>query len=96
MTWTVSISDFRNNLSDYLEKVKLGDSLIIKDEKKGEEIVEVVPKKKFDVDKYLKTLWEVAGSISAKDHPEWATKAKVIKWVNDSRKRSERNFNVPA
>lgn len=50
--------------------------------------------KKFDIEDYLKTLRQSAGTFSAKNHPEWATKAKVIKWVNESRKQSERNFNV--
>lgn len=94
MTWTVSISDFRNNLSDYLAYVRRGDSLVLKDEKKDEEIAQVTPKKKFDVEDYLKTLHQAAGTFSAKNHPEWATKAKVIKWVNEGRKQSERNFNV--
>lgn len=98
MTWTVSISDFRNNLSGYLEKVKLGDSLIIKDEKKGEEIVEVTPKKKFDQkkyhDDYVKMLKIVGGTFTAKKHPEWATIEKTEKWLRKSRLADERKFDV--
>ena len=95
MTYTVSVGDFRNNLSDYLAMVRLGNSLVIKDERKNEEIVEVIPKKKFDVESYLKTLHEVAGTFTAKNHPEWATKAKVIKWLEKSRLADERHFDVP-
>ncbi len=98
MTWTVSISDFRSDLSNYLEKVKLGDSLIIKDEKKNEEIVEVIPKK-FDQKKYhedyVKMLKQVGGTFTAKRHPEWATRKKVEKWLRETRMNAERSFNVP-
>jgi len=97
MTWTVSISDFRNNLSDYLEKVRLGDDLVIKDEKKNEEIVEV-KSKKFDQKKYAKDyakmLQRVAGTFSAKNHPEWATIEKTEKWLRESRLADERKFDV--
>lgn len=97
MTWTVSISDFRNNLSDYLEKVRLGDDLIIKDEKKNEEIVEVKAKKfnqkQYAAD-YRAMLKQVAGTFIAKRHPEWATKKKVEKWLRETRMNSERSFDV--
>ena len=92
MTWTVSVGDFRNNLSDYLARVGLGQSLLVKDEKKGQEIALVTPKKKFDPKAYHEMLQRVSGTISAKDHPEWATIPKVVSWVNKSRQAAERSF----
>ena len=98
MTHVISISDLRNSLSDYLFKVKLGDSLVIKDEKKDEEIAEIIPRKKFDQKKYAasyKRMLKNLKGISAKDHPEWATRAKVEKWLRQTRMNAERSFDVP-
>lgn len=97
MTWTVSISDLRNNLSDYLDKVKAGDQLLVKDEKKDEEIVVVKPiDKKFDPISFRAALDRISGTISAKNHPEWATKAKVEKWLRKIRKQSDKRIYVPS
>ena len=41
MIITVSISEFRQNISDYLVRVKAGDTLVLKDEKKDEEVAEI-------------------------------------------------------
>ena len=98
MTITVSISEFRQNISDYLARVKAGDTLILKDEKKDEKIADVVPRKKFDQKAYAadyrRMLKRVAGKITAKNHPEWATKAKVEKWLRKTRLANERHFDV--
>lgn len=95
MTITVSISDFRNNISDYLQDLRLGHRIILKDEKKNEEVAEIVGKKKFDPEKFWAAMKKVAGTISVKDHPEWATPAKINKWLRKTRKESERHFDVP-
>lgn len=99
MTITVSISEFRQNISDYLDRVKAGDRLILKDEKKEEEIADVIPRKKFNQKKYAaeyrKMLKRVAGTFTAKNHPEWATKKDVIRWLRKTRKAAERKFDVP-
>ena len=92
MTITVSISDFRQNIADYLAKIKAGDTIVLKDNKKGEEIAEVTGKKKWDPVAFSKALHKAAGSISAKNHPEWRTKEDVIRWVEKSRKAAERSF----
>lgn len=97
MTWTVSISDLRDNFSDYLAKVRSGDELLVKDEKRNEEIVRVVPvKKKFDPVAYRAMLDRVSGTISAKNHPEWATIAKTEKWLRKTRKESDRRIYAPS
>lgn len=97
MTWTVSISDFRNNLSDYLAYMQRGDNLIIKNEKRDEEVMQIVSRK-FDQKKYYedysKMLKKVAGTFSAKKHPEWATIEKTEKWLQKSRLADERKFDV--
>lgn len=96
MTWTVSISDLRDNFSDYVAKVQAGDDLLVRDERKDEEVVKVVPaKKKFDPVAYRAMLKRVAGTFTAKNHPEWATKKKVEQWLRKSRMEAERTFDVP-
>lgn len=92
MTITVSISQFRQNISDYLEKAKAGNIIVLKDEKKGEEVAQVVGKKQFDLDSFKKTLRKVAGTFTAENHPEWRTKRDVIRWVEQGRKAADRSF----
>lgn len=66
MTITVSISEFRNNISDYLNQVKAGHTVILRDEKKDETVAEVTGKKKWDPVAYEKMLRRVAGTFTAK------------------------------
>ncbi len=94
MTITVSISDFRQNISDYLAKARAGDTIVLKDEKKNEEVAELIGKKKWDAVAFRKALHEAAGVFTAKNHPEWRTKRDVIRWVEKSRKAADRTFNV--
>lgn len=99
MTWTVSIGDFRSNLSDYLLKVQLGHTVVLKDEKREKMVARLVPEKKFDQKKYHQDYVKMLGSlkgISAKNHPEWATRESVEKWLRESRLADERTFDVPA
>ena len=91
---TVSISDFRDDISGYLERVKRGDLIVIKDEKKGVPLAEVTAIKKFDANSYLRAMKKAAGTFTAKNHPEWATRSKVEKWLRSSRMNDERNFDV--
>ena len=92
MTLTVSISEFRNNLSDYLDKVSEGARLLIKDEKKDKLVAEVVGKKEFDPEAFEKALDRAAGVFTAKNHPEWRTKKDVIHWLRETRKNFDREF----
>ena len=96
MTITVSISDFRQNISDYIAKVKAGHTVVLKDEKKNEEVAQILGKKKFNTQEFHAMLERVAGTFTAENHPEWATRAKVEKWLRNSRLADDRNFNVPA
>ncbi|MFV1916879.1 MAG: hypothetical protein ACC618_00095 [Patescibacteria group bacterium] len=57
MSITVKISDFRNNLADYLDLVReKGESVLIKDGRRDEVVGELVrPKEEeFDWDEYMK------------------------------------------
>ncbi len=92
MTITVSISDFRNNISDYLAQVRAGNRIVLRDEKKNEDVAELTGKKKFDLQSFKKTLRRVAGTFTVENHPEWRTKRDVIKWVEEGRKAADRTF----
>jgi antitoxin (DNA-binding transcriptional repressor) of toxin-antitoxin stability system len=92
MTLTVSISQFRQHLSDYIAKAKDGYTVILKDAKKNEEIVQIMAKKKFNPETFGKTLKAVAGVFTAEKHPEWRTKRDVIRWLQKSRKAADRKF----
>lgn len=92
MIITVSISQFRQNVSTYLARAQRGDRIIIKDEKKGQQVAEVIGKKKFDMESFRKTLNRVAGTFTAQNHPEWKTKKDVIRWVERGRKEADRTF----
>lgn len=92
MTIVVSISQFRQNISEYLEKVKAGNTVILQDEKKNQQVAEVTKKKEFDPEAYEKALRKAAGVFTAENHPEWRTEADVIKWVEEGRKAADRKF----
>lgn len=92
MTITVSISQFRQNIASYIEKAKQGDTVILKDEKKGQQLVQLVGRKKFDPIAFGKALEAAAGVFTAKNHPEWKTKRDVINWVEQGRKAADRSF----
>lgn len=92
MTITVSISDFRQNIAQYLAQTKAGHTLLLKDNKKGEIIATLTGRKKFNPEVFGRTLRSVAGTFTAKNHPEWKTKKNVIRWVEKSRKLADRSF----
>ncbi len=92
MTLTVSISEFRNNISLYLAKVNEGNQLLIKDGKKNLPIAQITKAHYFDKDLYQQALLKAAGVFTAKNHPEWATKAKISGWLVKSRLADQRSF----
>lgn len=95
MTHVVSVSDFRQDLSYYLGLASKGDTVIIKDSKKDQEMARVVAGQKWDSIAYGKMLKKLASTpvFSAKDHPEWATLKKVDQWLRKTRMSSNRNFD---
>ncbi len=92
MTITVSISQFRQNMSDYFAKAQSGVHVVVRDEKENEDLVEIVGKKKWDPVAFTAMLDRVAGTFTAKNHPEWATKKNVERWLRKSRLADERKF----
>lgn len=92
MTLTVSISELRSNLAQYLERVENGANLLVRDEKKKRLVAELVGRKEFDPDAFEKALEKAAGVFTAENHPEWKTKRDVINWVRKQRIASDRKF----
>jgi len=92
VTLTVSVSELRNNISGYLEKVLKGSRVLIRDEKRNVTIAQITQTSDFDKTMYEKVLRKASGVFTAKNHPEWATKKNVIDWVTKSRLSDERTF----
>jgi hypothetical protein len=92
MTIVVSISQFRQHIADYIEKARSGNIVILQDEKKGQEIIQLVRRKTFNPEMFGKALTSASGIFTSDNHPEWRTKEDVIKWVEESRKSSDRTF----
>lgn len=64
MTFTVSVSDLRNNISSYLDKVMSGSGVLVRDDKRGITIAEIIQTTRFDRDTYEKTLRKSAGILT--------------------------------
>ena len=64
MNLTVSVSDFRDNLTDYLTLLQEGKKVVIKDARKNKPLVELtsVKPEKFDWGNYIKEVKKLAGS----------------------------------
>ncbi|OGC49983.1 hypothetical protein A2716_02935 [candidate division WWE3 bacterium RIFCSPHIGHO2_01_FULL_40_23] len=92
MNLIISISKFRDNISEYLNEVSKGNKVIIKDEKRNIEIAEVISNKRFDKKSYEAVLRRTAGVLTSKSHPEWSTKNKVKDWIRKVRGESGRSF----
>lgn len=92
MNIIVSISDFRQHISDYISKAKEGHTVVLKDERKDQLLVQLVGKKKFNPETFGKALNEVTGIFTAENHPEWRTKNDVIKWIRKERSAADRKF----
>lgn len=92
MTLTVSVSQFRQHIASYLAKAEAGNLVIVKDEKKGQQIAQLSGKKKFDPEAFSKALKNASGILTAEYHPEWKTKQQVMKWIKRERLSSDRIF----
>lgn len=85
MNVIVSISDFRNNLSDYIDLIGRGDKeVLVKDEKKDEVVgVFSVPKKEeFNWDKYMIFVMSLKGSRFLAGSEDETTRKKFRADVN--------------
>ncbi len=92
MTMNVSVGQFRQNVAEYIAKAKAGHTIVLVDEKKGQQLVQIVGRKMFDPEAFGKALKSAAGVFTSKNHPEWRTKNDVIKWVEHGRKAADRSF----
>ncbi|MBM3283148.1 hypothetical protein FJY90_02745 [Candidatus Gottesmanbacteria bacterium] len=92
MTIAVSITEFRQKISDYLAQARAGHTILLKDKKKGETVAEVIGKKKFDPKTFGIALKDAMGTFTAENHQEWKTKRHVIKWVEKTRKEADRTL----
>lgn len=92
MTLTVSVSEFRQHIADYIAKAKDGYTVILKDEKKDQQIAQLVGKKVFNPYTFGRALKQATGVFTAENHPEWQTKTDVIKWLEQTRLAADRNF----
>ncbi|KKQ74173.1 MAG: hypothetical protein US96_C0039G0009 [Candidatus Woesebacteria bacterium GW2011_GWB1_38_5b] len=79
-------------MSKYLDKVRRGDRVIIRDEKKGAAIAQITALPFFDKESYQKSLKKASGIFSSEAHPEWKTKKGVMAWLNKSRLADDRKF----
>lgn len=92
MTIVVSISQFRQNIAEYIEKARSGNTVVLQDNKKGQQIVQLVGKKVFNPEAFKNALKSASGVFTTKNHPEWNTKADVSNWVKKERMSADRNF----
>lgn len=92
MTLTVSVSELRNNISLYLERVVKGTRVLIRDEKREVTIAQITQTHSFDKNIYEKVLRRAEGLFTQTNHPEWKTKSNVINWVRKNRLSDERSF----
>lgn len=69
MTYTVTVSEFRQNLSHYLELLRNKAKVSVTDGRKGKVLVELVGDKteEFDWDSYLKKIEGLRGSSLIRD-----------------------------
>lgn len=92
MTITVSISQFRENISEYLARIGQGDNVRLKDEKRNKSVARLVPDKSFNPSAFGRALKMAAGVFTSKDHPEWRTKRDITGWLRRERKSADRTF----
>lgn len=74
MNTIISVSDFRNNLTNYLELLQTGNKVVIKNAKKDKTVVELMSSAppEFDWDAYLEKVKKMAGSnFLAGDEQDW-------------------------
>lgn len=92
MTVIVSVGQFRQHIASYLAKAEAGNLVIVKDEKRDQQIAQLSGKKRFDPDAFGKVLKTASGILTAQQHPAWKTKQDVIKWVKQGRLSADRIF----
>lgn len=92
MSVTVSISDLRNNIAQYLEQVTKGTRVLIRDKKRDKVIAQISQNSSFDPVAYEKAFKKAAGIFTPNNHPEWKSKEDVVNWLTKTRLASDRKF----
>ncbi len=92
MTLTVSVSELRNNISGYLERVLQGTRVLVRDEKRNITIAQIKATTTFDKQMYERALQKAAGIFSEEKHLEWKTQTDTSNWVQKNRLQDERSF----
>ena len=92
MNLIVSVGEFREKISDYLDKVSRGNTVIIRDHKKGQEVAQVTARYSWDAKAYRNALKNAAGIFTAERHPEWRTLKDVESWLRETRRNADRTF----
>ena len=82
MTQTVSASDFRQNMFRYFDLVKKGNTIVVRNDKKDETLVQITQAKSWDPEAYGEMLKNLAKKpvFTSEDHPEWATLRDIQRW----------------
>ncbi len=89
---TISVTDFRTGIADYLRLAAQGKTVVISDERRGVRIAKLVADKQFDSSAYRAMLNRVAGAFATARHPEWNTSAKLENWLRAGRLADDRKF----
>lgn len=92
MTLTVSVSQFRQHIAEFLAKAEAGNLVIVKDERRDQQVAQLSGKKGFNSDAFGKALKEASGILTPEHHPEWKKERDVIKWVKQGRLSADRHF----
>lgn len=71
MATTVSVSEFRRNLSDWLERAREGERIVVRDEREREDVAELRPAEEKNWDEIMKAVEELRGSWSEEDYRAW-------------------------
>lgn len=84
MTTVVSFTDFRDNLSTHLDYLKKGNKIIIKNAKKGKDVVTLVAEKEkeFDWDEYINFVKSLGESGFLANKKDEATRKKFRESVS--------------
>lgn len=89
---TVSVSDFRSGVADYLRLAVQGKTIIVSDKKRRVRLAKLVGERQFNSSAYRAMLRRVAGAFALARHPQWRTPAKLENWLRSSRLADDRKF----
>lgn len=92
MDVTVSVSQFRSNVSSYLGKVSQGVRIAIRDDKRKVILAHVTGGSSFDAQAYGVALLRAGGILTGEQHPEWKSLPALRRWIENTRHTDERTM----